>query len=73
MYYMPKMFIFLVYVRNMSKRKEIQWEPDEWRTHLENIRIMRQNRDAPVDLMGCDRLSDKNAEPKVPVLVYMVI
>ena len=34
------------------------WEPPLWRQQLENIIKMRENRDAPVDLMG----AHKNAE-----------
>lgn len=40
-------------------------EPPLWEEHLENIRKMREGKDAPVDTMGCDKLKDKNASPKV--------
>lgn len=33
--------------------------------HLENIKQMRSNWDAPVDSMGCHMLADALAEPKV--------
>ncbi|MCP9257446.1 Endonuclease III-like protein 1 [Dirofilaria immitis] len=36
-----------------------------WMKHLENIKQMRSNRDAPVDSMGCHMLADALAEPKV--------
>lgn len=44
----------------------------DWREQLENIRRMRAKRDAPVDLMGCERLSDASAEPKVQRLQTLV-
>ena len=44
--------------------KEVS-EPKNWRYFLENIEKMREKRDAPVDIMGCDRLSDETADPKV--------
>lgn len=37
--------------------KKIKWEPTMWRIQYENIKTMRENRDAPVDLMGCESLS----------------
>uniref|UniRef100_A0A0R3S226 Endonuclease III homolog n=1 Tax=Elaeophora elaphi TaxID=1147741 RepID=A0A0R3S226_9BILA len=36
-----------------------------WMEHLENIKQMRSNRDAPVDSKGCHMLADALAEPKV--------
>uniref|UniRef100_A0A1I7V921 Endonuclease III homolog n=1 Tax=Loa loa TaxID=7209 RepID=A0A1I7V921_LOALO len=36
-----------------------------WKKHLENIKQMRSNWDAPVDSMGCHMLADALAEPKV--------
>lgn len=42
-----------------------KWEPENWRGHLNNIREMRKKKDAPVDVMGCDKLQDDDADPKV--------
>lgn len=39
--------------------------PDNFLQHLHNIREMRKNRDAPVDVSGCERLASRDAEPKV--------
>ncbi|GAA55643.1 guanine nucleotide exchange factor VAV2 [Clonorchis sinensis] len=41
------------------------WEPANWRLQLQNITQMREDRDAPVDIMGCERLADRKADPKV--------
>ena len=41
------------------------WEPQHFHEQLNNIRTMRKHRDAPVDVIGCDKLSDKNELPKV--------
>jgi hypothetical protein len=41
------------------------WKPDNWETVLENIRLMRKNRDAPVDSMGAEKCADQDAPPKV--------
>ncbi|KAG5448030.1 Endonuclease III-like protein 1 [Clonorchis sinensis] len=40
------------------------WEPANWRLQLQNITQMREDRDAPVDIMGCERLADRKADPK---------
>ncbi|MCP9257254.1 Endonuclease III [Dirofilaria immitis] len=36
-----------------------------WMKHLENIKQMRNNRNAPVNSMDCHMLADALAEPKV--------
>ena len=46
-------------------QKKMKWEPPLWRKQLENIYTMRKNRDAPVDTMGCDVISDATAAPEV--------
>ncbi len=46
-------------------KKPTPWEPHNWRALYDNIKKMRSNRDAPVDVVGCDRLADEHAEPKV--------
>lgn len=48
-----------------SSLKRDKWEPPVWRCQLENINEMRKNRDAPVDTMGCDVISDALASPQV--------
>lgn len=45
--------------------KKDKWQPPFWKQQLLNIYEMRRCRDAPVDTMGCDRISDRKAEPKV--------
>lgn len=50
---------------NKYETKENQWEPSMWREHLMNIHEMRKKKDAPVDVMGCDKLQDDNADPMV--------
>lgn len=41
------------------------WEPKQWQEQLENIRLMRASRDAPVDKIGANKLADPTASPKV--------
>ena len=48
-----------------SSVKRDRWEPPVWRCQLENINEMRKSRDAPVDTMGCDVISDALASPQV--------
>ena len=48
-----------------QEMKKVKWEPEHWKQHLENIYEMRKFRNAPVDTMGCDRISDLKAEPQV--------
>lgn len=51
---------------SLAKRsKSSDWAPEGWREQLDNIKIMRENRDAPVDLMGCERTADMKARPEV--------
>ena len=38
-------------------------EPLHWREHWRLISRARRRRTAPVDLMGCDRLADRDAPP----------
>ncbi|XP_064605698.1 endonuclease III-like protein 1 [Liolophura sinensis] len=45
--------------------KNERWEPPYWKEQYDNILEMRKHHDAPVDSMGCDRISDEKAEPKV--------
>ncbi|XP_062566436.1 endonuclease III-like protein 1 [Saccostrea cucullata] len=60
-----------------SVKKELcNWEPPMWREQLKNIYEMRKNRDAPVDSMGCDVISDALASPEVyryQVLVSLML
>ena len=39
--------------------------PENWEIIYKNIQTMRADRTAPVDSMGCERIHDKKAEPKV--------
>ncbi|XP_038618783.1 endonuclease III-like protein 1 [Tachyglossus aculeatus] len=41
------------------------WEPPAWRRHLDNIRDMRESRDAPVDQLGAGQCFDRDAPPEV--------
>ncbi|GFS08849.1 endonuclease III homolog [Elysia marginata] len=52
------------------------WEPPLWREHYANILEMRKLRDAPVDSMGCDVISDVLARPqdyRYQVLVSLML
>lgn len=46
------------------------WEPPDWREVLENIRVMRSARDAPVDHMGIQKCMDDDAPPEVNGYVF---
>ena len=47
------------------QKKTSDWEPPLWREQLKNIYEMRKYRNAPVDTMGCDVISDTLASPEV--------
>lgn len=67
--------------KSVVKREHIKIEPDEtspskktrnhltppenWEKVLKNLREMRKNLDAPVDMMGCQKCHDENAPPNV--------
>lgn len=40
------------------------WMPPNWETLFANIKVMRQNKTAPVDEMGCHKCADPKATPK---------
>ncbi|XP_016963148.1 endonuclease III-like protein 1 [Drosophila biarmipes] len=44
--------------------QEVQAPHSLWYSHLENIRIMRNSKTAPVDTMGCHRCADSKADEK---------
>lgn len=41
------------------------WKPDNWEQVLANVRAMRQDTQAPVDTMGCDKCPDHSLPEKV--------
>jgi len=58
--------------------KKIKWEPSTWRIQYENIKTMREVRDAPVDLMGCESLShleplNTPKEKRLSVLISLML
>ena len=62
--------------RRVKKEEEEDdgWEPLLWRVQLENIKKMREKRDAPVDLMGAHALAEQTtvvtAEVRICDVVY---
>lgn len=50
---------------SLSPSKQTKWVPPNWQQTLENIKVMRENADAPVDVMGCHKCHDPNADEKV--------
>ncbi len=52
--------------------KRSKWEPTLWREQLTNIYEMRKHRNAPVDSMGCDVISDATESPKVHAFLNIV-
>ncbi|XP_043641860.1 endonuclease III-like protein 1 [Drosophila teissieri] len=50
--------------RDSDSYSEVQAPHPLWFNHLENIRIMRISRSAPVDTMGCHRCADLKADSK---------
>ncbi|CAH8490852.1 unnamed protein product [Heterobilharzia americana] len=59
-----------------GKMKCFKWEPAKWQTQFNNIRKMREKRDAPVDVMGCERLAVESEEPRtfrLQVLISLML
>ena len=48
-----------------TSKQESKWEPPHWREQLENIRVMRREKDAPVDVVGAAELAAKDLPPEV--------
>ena len=42
-----------------------EWRPQHFDEQWTNIKTMRRFRDAPVDIIGCDKLGDPSEQPKV--------
>ena len=51
--------------RTTKPETETKWEPPQWREQLENIREMRREKDAPVDVVGAAELAAKDLPPAV--------
>lgn len=58
---------------NSAKKEGSSWEPSLWRDQLKNIYEMRKSRDAPVDTMGCDVISDTLASPEVKLFRFLLL
>lgn len=53
-------------VRGVKNEEHVKVEaPENWEEMYEKLREMRKEVKAPVDTMGCERLGDKAATPKV--------
>lgn len=46
------------------------WVPPLWKQQYENIRKMREGRNAPVDTHGCFMLAEKGVPPEVHANMY---
>lgn len=51
--------------RIKKEKIDESWEPENWKKLLKNIKIMRQEEDAPVDSQGCERTADPDETPEV--------
>ena len=49
------------------------WSPPNWEEQMVNIRRMRSDFDAPVDTMGCEKISDRDGRPKVGHNVQSIV
>lgn len=54
-----------------SAAKKIKVFPSNWEEQLANIQEMRRKKDAPVDTMGCDVITDQKASPQVSNIMYL--
>lgn len=48
-----------------DKSPYFAWVPENWKQVLDNVRTMRQETEAPVDTMGCDKCPDHSLPDKV--------
>lgn len=48
-----------------SVDRDVESPNANWCQQLENIRLMRSEKSAPVDTLGCHQCADKNADEKV--------
>ena len=54
--------------RRSSNATSTPWIPPLWKQQYENIRKMRESRNAPVDTHGCFMLAEKDVAPEVGVV-----
>jgi len=59
-------------IKSKKAKLEIQWEPANWKDQFENIRLMRKDKDAPVDTMGCERCTKEGYTEKVSVMLVIM-
>ena len=52
-------------IKPKRPKLEVQWEPTSWKDQFENIRLMRKDKNAPVDTMGCERCTKDGYTEKV--------
>ena len=51
--------------KEKSEEKVSNWEPENWKELLQNIKAMRKDESAPVDSQGCERTADETETPEV--------
>lgn len=44
--------------KEKSDGPDVAWKPQNWVEMLRNIKVMRQDENAPVDSQGCERTAD---------------
>ena len=59
--------------KSHKPKLEVKWEPNNWRDQFENIRIMRKDKSAPVDTMGCERCTKEGYSEKVSMPFFVVV
>ena len=57
--------------RIKKEKLDESWEPENWKKLLKNIKIMRQEEDAPVDSQGCERTADPDETPEVNIQIIL--
>jgi len=62
--------------KEKSEEKVSNWEPENWKELLQNIKAMRKDESAPVDSQGCERTADETETPETiryQVLVSLML
>ena len=56
-----------------SSKVKQTWQPKDWQQQLQNIRVMRTKRDAPVDTVGASELPESSITSKVNSLMQNLL
>ena len=59
--------------KEKSEKNVSNWEPENWKELLQNIKAMRKDESAPVDSQGCERTADETETAEVKLCHSLLV